>query len=141
MSIQTATELPFHNMARRITKMMDQMQKGYYNFCPGETWTPCVNLYETQTAYLVCVDLAGVEKDKIKIEVVKGLLTVRGTRLVPVYYEGANADAQNRRMRMHVMEIDHGQFCREVELPQNVHHDKIIATYRNGLLWIVLPKK
>ena len=39
------------------------------------------------------------------------------------------------------MEIDHGSFCREVELPNDVANDKIIATHRNGLLWIELPKK
>ena len=38
------------------------------------------------------------------------------------------------------MEIDHGGFCREVELPEDVDRDRIAANYRNGMLWIELPK-
>jgi HSP20 family molecular chaperone IbpA len=39
------------------------------------------------------------------------------------------------------MEIDHGPFCREVELPADVAHEHVSATHLNGLLWIQLPKK
>ncbi len=42
---------------------------------------------------------------------------------------------------MHLMEIDHGSFARDVELPQDVHHEQINARYRDGMLWIELPKK
>jgi HSP20 family molecular chaperone IbpA len=45
------------------------------------------------------------------------------------------------RISVHLMEIDHGAFCREVELPDDVHRDRIVASHRNGLLWIELPKK
>jgi HSP20 family molecular chaperone IbpA len=38
------------------------------------------------------------------------------------------------------MEIDHGSFLRVVELPQRVRQDKITAHYRNGMLWIEIPK-
>jgi len=40
-----------------------------------------------------------------------------------------------------LMEIDHGHFVRDVELPHDVHSEQITATYRNGMLWIELPKK
>ena len=58
--------------------MLEQLQnKGYYGFFSNENWTPNVNLYETEAAYLVCVDLAGVEKEKIEIEVVDGRLRLQ----------------------------------------------------------------
>ena len=38
------------------------------------------------------------------------------------------------------MEIDHGAFCREVELPEDVDRKRIAANSRNGMLWIELPK-
>ena len=69
MSIAVATDQPFRNLTSQMGKLMDQLQKGYYNFVPGEIWTPNVNLYETDVAYLVCVDLAGVEKEKIEITI------------------------------------------------------------------------
>src|SRR3954454_14960181 len=139
MSI-TVSEQPFGHLARQANKLMDQMQKGFYVYS-GETWTPNVNLYETGSSYLVCVDLAGVDKEKIDVEVADQRLKLRGARAVPNFEEAADAvagaargagddtatspttraepsaEAHPRRVRIHLMEIDHGPFSREVELP------------------------
>ncbi|MGD0464148.1 MAG: Hsp20/alpha crystallin family protein [Tepidisphaeraceae bacterium] len=130
---------PFRSPQTPQSKMMELQSKGYYTFFPNENWTPNVNLYETDGAYLVCVDLAGVEKEKIDIEVIEGRLRLRGKRAVPMCIE--NAEAPHARVRMHLMEIDHGAFSREVELPDDVHRERISARYQDGLLWIDLPKK
>ncbi|HUB24044.1 MAG TPA: Hsp20/alpha crystallin family protein [Tepidisphaeraceae bacterium] len=117
------------------------MHKGFYSFFPHQSWTPSVNLYETETAYLVCVDLAGVEKAKIDIEVVQQRLTLKGVREVPPCPPQAVVGEGRARVRLHLMEIDHGAFAREVELPQNVQQEKIVARYTDGMLWIELPKR
>src|SRR4029077_4899257 len=122
------------NLARQMGKLVDQYQKGYYNFMPSESWTPNVNLYETESAYLVCVDLAGVDKEKIDLTVVDQRLKIRGSRQVPGKPETEEGDIQGRRVRVHLMEIAHGAFSREVELPNDVANDKIIATHRSGML-------
>lgn len=141
MAIETAGDVPFGNVTRQMSHMLEQMQKGYYNFCPSETWTPTVNLYESETDYHVCVDLAGVEKEKIDLVVADGRLTLKGNRPVPTCREIAAESEQQRRVRLHVMEIDHGSFCRVVEIPLDVHQERIVAEYADGLLWIHLPKK
>lgn len=138
MPMELATEpQPFQNLTRQASKMMEQMQKGF--FFPGETWTPNVNLYETSNSYLVCVDLAGVDKEKIDVEVVDHRLKLRGQREVPTYDGLKSADPQEK-VRIHLMEIDHGGFSREVELPVDADRQKISATYRNGMLWVEIPK-
>lgn len=139
MKIETATEQPFKQMTRQMNKLLDQMQKGYYNFLPSETWTPNVNLYECDNCYLVCVDLAGVDKAKIDLTLSDHVLQLKGSRAVPAPEENFE-EAQNRRVKVHLMEIDHGGFCREVELPPNVQRENITANYRNGMLWIEVPK-
>jgi HSP20 family molecular chaperone IbpA len=144
MSLSTATEGPFSRATKQMNSLLDQMQKGYYGFYRAETWTPAVNLYENDTAYLVCVDLAGVDKNKIDIEVVDRLLTLRGTRAVPNYPDGAGGAQPSppRKLRVHLMEIDHGAFVREVELPVDVFSGTLpSAIYRDGMLWIELPKQ
>ena len=141
MPVQTASDPPFSNVARQMNKFLDQLQKGYSNFCPTDTWTPNVNLYENDTAYVVCVDLAGVDKEKIDVLVEDQRMVLRGTRAVPTPEESGNPELHNRRVRVHVMEIDHGSFSRHVELPEDVHRDRITASYRNGMLWVELPKK
>ena len=137
MPLTLTSDPPFSHLSRRPSnRSPDLMQKGYFSFCPSETWTPSVNLYETDTAYLVCVDLAGVDKEKIDVEVADNQLTLRGTREVP-----ATDAITDGRPRVHLMEIDHGAFSREVELPHDVIKERITARYVDGLLWIELPKK
>jgi HSP20 family protein len=116
------------------------MHKGFYSFFPHQSWTPSVNLYETDLAYHVCVDLSGVDKQKIDIEVVEQRVTLKGVREVPPC-PAPEPNCDRPRVRLHLMEIDHGAFARDVELPQNVQQDKINARYVDGMLWIELPKK
>ena len=139
--VELAGEPPFGNLARQMNKLMDQLHKGYYNFCPSETWTPNVNLYETEGDYLVCVDLAGVDKEKIELVVAEQRLKLRGQREVGSSPDEQEDNDPNRRVRVHLMEIDHGGFSRDVELPHDVIKERITARYTDGLLWIELPKK
>ena len=161
MPTLAAADPSFSNIARQANKLMEQMQKSYFSYCPSETWTPSVNLYETAESYLVCADLAGVDKEKIDVEAVEQVLKLKGTRTVPTYEDGQGnvvpqagptgggtaggaggsaSGGEHRRVRIHLMEIDHGSFCREVELPEDVDRERIAANYRNGMLWIELPK-
>src|SRR4051812_40039178 len=107
----------FGTVARQMGKILEQLNKGYYSFYPSETWTPNVNLYETDDAYMVCVDLAGVDKEKIEIEVHQQRLSIKGTRNVPLHpllptnHEGPPGGTARVRSRVHLMEIDHGAFA------------------------------
>ncbi len=141
MPVETATEPPFGLPKHQMGKLIDQMQKGFYAFSANETWTPLVNLYETEGHYIVCVDLAGVVKEEIDLQVHRQCLTLRGNRQVPTQPKEDSPESAPSKYRVHLMEIDHGPFVREVELPQDVESAEIAAVYRNGLLWIELPKK
>src|SRR5262245_47443702 len=125
MSITVAPERPFGDLSRQMGKLIEQIQKGYSNFAPGEMWSPSVNLYETERAYLVCVDLAGVDKEKIEILVEGHILRLHGRREVPA----PDGDGGTGRLRVHLMEIDHGAFSRDVELPEDVRQESISAQY------------
>ena len=145
MAIDTTPDQPFQHISRNVNKIIEQMQKGYYNFRPNDTWAPNVNLYENEHSYLVCVDLAGVDKNKIDLELNDSRLLLRGSREVPSFEEEDRvhpvSTGERGKTRVHVMEIDHGSFFREVELPRHVERDRINAHYRNGLLWIEIPKR
>lgn len=111
--------------------------KSFFGFAPADTWTPNVNLYESDICYLVCVDLAGVHKEDIEVTVHQQRLKLTGKRAAPAK---ETSDPCNVRPRVHLMEIDHGAFSREVELPADVDQKRISASFDNGLLWIELPK-
>ena len=104
---------------------------GFFRFCPPDTWQPATNLYETEDRYVVCMDLAGVKRAEIDVEVRHGLLVISGRRESP---------RPQSRSKVHLMEIDHGNFCRTIDIPSSVCVDKIQARYVDGYLWIELPK-
>ncbi|MDP9174635.1 MAG: Hsp20/alpha crystallin family protein [Planctomycetota bacterium] len=134
-------EKPFGSNPSSTSKFLEQIHsKGYYGFFPNENWIPNVNLYETESTYLVCVDLAGMDKTKVGLEVVNGRLTIRGNRPVPTCDDVLTATPSGR-VRLHLMEIDHGAFARDVELPEGIKQEEIHAKYINGMLWIEVPKK
>ena len=146
MPVEAGPDQPFQHVSRNVNKIVEQIQKGYSNFRPNDYWAPNVNLYETDEMYLVCVDLAGVDKETINPEVSErpadaagnpGGAGLRRTDPTPT----ARRAGQNQTVKVHLMEIDHGAFYREVELPDRCQPAKIAAHYRNGMLWIELPKK
>ena len=138
MPLSVATDQPFSGLGRQARSANDRLHAQYFGFCPNETWMPNVNLYETETGYLICVDLAGVDKDKIDVVAEDRALRIRGQRLAPCPPDCTEGEL--RKLRLHLMEIDYGAFSRVVELPEDVDHTKIEAVHRNGLLWIELPK-
>lgn len=123
-------------VAGQMGAWVDQvLGPGFHKYCPGETWTPAVNVYESHTHYVVVAELAGVDASKIDLRVEQRTLVLSGNRPSPDCPEPIG-DVQ-----LHHMEIDHGQFCRSLELPADVDPDEVEAFYRAGMLWIHLPKR
>jgi HSP20 family protein len=100
---------------------------------PG--WTPAVDVYETATALVVRLDLAGVEPERTEVNAEPYLLTVRGMRR-----ERYAAETQEERA-YHTLEIPYGRFERGIRLPAGLDTDAAQANYRDGLLEITLPKR
>ena len=107
----------------------------YHHFISGKAWKPAINFYEDDSQYLMIVDLAGAQIEQIDLRIDGGVLTLSGQREAPGLPESSG------RKRVHLMEIDHGKFSREMQLPQDVVMDAIEASYRGGYLWVRLPKK
>jgi HSP20 family protein len=100
-----------------------------------EIWQPAVNVYEYKDRLEVCVDLAGVRKQDIDVEVAPHRLIVRGQREAP---ERGCAHPPCGRILM--MEIPDGSFQRILEFPLDVDTSRVEARQENGWLWITLPR-
>ena len=120
-----------------IGKWVDQvLGPAYHNYRPGQAWSPAVNLYEDAVSYFVVVDLAGVRRNEIELLVKDGMMTISGRRTMP-----GPADMAGKA-KVHLMEVEYGQFFRSLELPDDVDVEAIgDGKYRGGFLWIRLPKK
>jgi len=93
------------------------------------TWRPPTDVFETEEAIIVRVEIAGMREIDFSIELDGRILTIRGMR----------SDSTERRA-YHQMEIRFGEFSIEVEMPYPVEMDNIEAFYNNGFLRVSLPK-
>ena len=132
--LQVAEKDRFTSMGKQMGRWMDQVLGSSFQYCHSDAWKPAINLCEYKTHYAVVVDLAGVKAAEIDLRAEEGMLVLSGDRAVP-------ADCEPRgESRVHLMEIDHGQFRRAIQLPEDVDVDAIEALYRNGYLWVRIPK-
>lgn len=92
-------------------------------------WQPPTDLYETEDAYVVRVEVAGMREDDFVLKLDGKMLTIRGTR----------SDTPERRA-YHQMEIRFGEFAIDLELPRPVLATGVEASYQDGFLQVLLPK-
>lgn len=96
------------------------------------TWVPQVDVAETQEHILVRAEVPGMKQEDIQIEFENGLLTLRGERKL---------DKSDAGVTYHRVERIYGNFSRSFTLPRTVDAEKISASYRDGVLEIIVPKK
>jgi HSP20 family protein len=94
-------------------------------------WAPALDISERKDAYLVTVELPGVDADDLQITLEDGLLTIQGER-----YFARDSSEQH----FHRVERRYGAFRRSINLPAHVLAEEIEATADNGVLQIVVPK-
>lgn len=94
-------------------------------------WSPHVDVYETADAFVVKVELAGVEKNEVKVHVQGRTILISGRR--------ADKCAEKRE-NFHIAEIAYGQFSRRIELNMAVDDARISARFEHGFLRVVVPK-
>ena len=136
-----ASEGNFEHLADQMLAMLREVS-GQKCFCsPGpDRWQPRLNFYETSDRYLVCVELAGMRREEIDLSVLDGALYLRGTRKRPGI-PAAPSETDTPLVSVHVMEIDSGPFHRKLPVPSDSKVDEITARYKQGYLWIVLPRE
>ena len=98
----------------------------------GTTWTPAVDIVETDNEIVLKADLPGIDPKDVDIQVHDGTLTLRGERK----FESDVKEDDFRRV-----ERVYGAFVRSFAIPQTVDAEHVSANYRNGVLELKLPKR
>jgi HSP20 family protein len=94
-------------------------------------WAPALDISERKDAYLVTVELPGVEAEDLEITMEDGLLTIQGER------QFAHDSSEQQ---FHRVERRYGAFRRSITLPAQVQAEQIEASFENGVLQIEVPK-
>ena len=94
-------------------------------------WSPNVDINETDNDFVLDVELPGIDKKDIKVEVKDNVLSISGERRQEKNTENANSS----RIERH-----YGKYVRTFRLPDTVLADNLAAKYKDGVLTITLPK-
>jgi HSP20 family protein len=118
-----------------LNRALDQaLSAGFDRAARGaQLWVPAMDVAEKADAYLINVELPGVEPSQVEINFEQNVLTIRGTK--PSSFDGSNGE-----YRVYTAERVTGEFERSVRVPDFVDSDRIEASYSHGLLRVVIPK-
>jgi HSP20 family protein len=98
----------------------------------GDRWQPALDVFETEKAIVVRVELAGVRREDLRVSVDGDRLHIRGVRRPPEDQE---------IQRLHQMEIAFGPFERTVAVGVPFERERVSAHLENGYLSVTLPKR
>lgn len=118
----------FEKALRNPFSLFDEMKGSNLQ----KNWfSPTVDVEETEHAYLLSVDLPGLKKEEVKVDLSENVLTISGERK----RETENKENGGRRY-----ESSYGHFMRSFTLPQSIDASKVEANMEDGVLRVALPK-
>ncbi len=126
--------IEIQNMKERIEELMDEVYENFDVFRYKEdipSWKPIADVYETSSSYVIQLEIPGVEKENISVEIKGKELVVSGERR---FIKDVSSTSY------HIMERSYGPFYRKFLLPEDVDTSKISANLQNGLLTITVLK-
>lgn len=132
---QLARRTPTRTL-RDLQREVDDLFDEFFGGDDGDqgtsaVWSPRTDLSETDGAYHLRLDLPGLSKDEIDINLQNNTLTVRGER------ESTQTAEEEEYVRV---ERAFGTFHRTFTLPEAVDAESIEAVYEDGVLTITVPK-
>jgi len=95
------------------------------------TWAPAIDIAEHDNEYVVKFELPGVNKEDVKITLESNVMIISGEK---------KQEKEAKKENYHRVERSYGSFQRSFTLPTTVKSDKIDASYKDGILSILLPK-
>jgi HSP20 family protein len=97
----------------------------------GSDWLPACDIQEAEGHFLISLEVPGIPKDQIRLEIVDHRLQVSGER---------KAETKSEKDGRWYSERSYGRFERSFALPENVATDRMEAHFDNGILQIFVPK-
>jgi HSP20 family protein len=97
----------------------------------GGAWAPYMDAYEKDSTIVVKVELPGLQKEDVQVEIDGGDLIIHGE---------TKAESEVKEENYFRMERSVGSFYRRMPLPAGVTQDQIEATLKDGVLEVHIPK-
>ena len=132
---KAAAQAPFE-LLRQMTSELDRMFDDPWTMrwpapqIEEAMWSPKVDVFEKDNRLITKVDLPGVKKEDMSVEVADGQLQLSGVR---------KSETEEKNDNLYRSECEYGQFFRSVPLPQGVTAEDVKATFANGVLEVSMP--
>ena len=94
------------------------------------TWAPQIDVIERDNRLVTRVDLPGLKKEDVKVEIADGSLTISGER---------RSEREEEQDNVYRRERSYGSFYRAVPLPDGAKLDSVTATFVDGVLEVSVP--
>jgi len=101
------------------------------------TWRPAVEIKQSDSDYKVKVQLPGVNKDDIEVELDNDFMTITAQ----IEEEKEEKEQAEKNMKYHTCEFRYGKYKRTISFDQPIRSEDAAAEYKNGVLMITLPKQ
>jgi HSP20 family protein len=118
--LRTAVDQVFGNFMGRPGRM--RLYRGVF---------PALNITENEDNLYLAAELPGIDPKEIDVTATPDSITLRGERKSP---------SAGKEVNYHQREREFGTFRRVIDLPTKIDTDKINASYKHGILTVVLPK-
>jgi len=136
-----AWELMNANPFKDVEKVRSEMDRLLDTFLFGRPqrrdfweeveWLPAVDVAETKDQIVVNAEIPGMDPKEFDISLSEGTLTIKGEK---------KQEKEEKEEAYHLIERRYGTFTRSIPLPKEVDSNKAIASYKNGVLKVRLPK-
>lgn len=122
---------PLRDIQETMNRMFDSVF-GEGRALAASLWHPSLDMYLEKDSVVVEMALPGLTRDEIEIHVVGDSLTVKGE---------SRREAEGKEKDYYHRELVRGSFSRTMALPCEVQPEKVKATFKDGILRILLPQK
>ena len=109
---------------------LDMTRGNLYNDLMDRSWKPAVDIEEKDGKYVLKVELPGMKKEDIHVELKDGYLVLRGER---------NFEQEDKKKNYHRIERAYGTFERSFSIPEGVKEKDIHAQFKDGVLELTMP--
>lgn len=134
---------PMLQLHRDIDRMFELALRGFGQGWPASVWPdagaawqgmlrPAVDIRETDSQYLVSVEIPGVDEKDIEVTLDGDLLVIRGEK---------RHEHEHQEGQYHRVERAYGAFKRVLNLPENADRDAIKARFGQGVLTLTVDKR
>lgn len=124
---------PARELAGMEIDRLNRMFSEFYSDAFAQGWVPPVDIYETDAHEVVLkAELPDMKREDISLTFENGVLTLKGERKL---------DASVKRENFQRLERRYGSFSRSFTLPNTVDTGRISASYRDGVLTVLLPQR